>query len=79
MDPQTEAWKTNWKAGNMLLNLFCIDEFACFELSQVYSLKKCEWYQLCYFVSSRDDPDSAREHERLQNIIKRKGKGKEFS
>jgi len=31
----TSAYDTSWKAGNMILNRFCIDEDAGFELSDV--------------------------------------------
>ena len=39
MDPSEEAWNTPLKAGNMILNRFCIDEDAAFELSGVNYLK----------------------------------------
>ena len=44
MEPSEEAWKTDLKGGNMILNRFCIDEDAAFELSGVYSLKKTSWH-----------------------------------
>ena len=40
MEPNETDWQTPLKGGNMILNRFCIDEDAAFELSGVYSLKK---------------------------------------
>ena len=39
IEPSEDAWYTPLKAGNMVLNRFCIDEDAAFELSGVYYLK----------------------------------------
>ena len=35
MEPSEESWNTSLKCGNMILNRFCIDEDAAFELSGV--------------------------------------------
>ena len=40
MEPSEDAWITPLKTGNMILNRFCIDEDAAFELSGVNYLKK---------------------------------------
>ena len=40
IEPSEDASDTPLKAGNMILNRFCIDEDAAFELSGVNSLKK---------------------------------------
>ena len=40
MDPSEKAWEISSKGGNMILNRFCIDEDAAFELSGVSYLKK---------------------------------------
>ena len=40
MDPCEAAWETSVKGGTMILNRFCIDEDAAFELSGVNYLKK---------------------------------------
>ena len=40
MEPSENAYTTPLKGGNMILNRFCIDEDAAFELSGVNSLKK---------------------------------------
>ena len=40
MEPSEDRWNTSVNAGNMLLNRFCIDENASFELSGVYYLYK---------------------------------------
>ena len=42
MEPSEHAHETPLKAGNMILNRFCIDEDAAFELSGVNSLK--QWF-----------------------------------
>ena len=40
MEPSEYAWMTPLKPGNMILNRFCIDEDAAFELSGVNCLKE---------------------------------------
>ena len=40
MEPSENAYSTPLKGGNMILNRFCIDEDAAFELSGVISLTK---------------------------------------
>ena len=40
MEPSEYAYETPLKGGNMILNRFCIDEDAAFELSGVNYLKK---------------------------------------
>ena len=40
MEPSEDTWNSSLKAGNMILNRFCIDEDATFELSGVNYLKK---------------------------------------
>ena len=40
MQPSQDACDIDMKAGNMMLNRFCIDEDAAFELSGVNYLKK---------------------------------------
>ena len=44
MEPSEDADETPLKAGNMILNRFCIDEDAAFELSGVNYLKKMPSY-----------------------------------
>ena len=39
MEPSNHAWETSMKGGTMILNRFCIDEDAAFELSGVNYLK----------------------------------------
>ena len=43
MEPSEETDKTPLKVGNMILNRFCIDEDAAFELSGVNYLKKSSY------------------------------------
>ena len=43
MEPSETAWRTPLKAGNMILNRFCIDEDAAFEFSGVNYLKKSSY------------------------------------
>ena len=40
MQPTEYDWDISIKAGKMLLNRFCIDDEAAFEVSGVYYLKK---------------------------------------
>ena len=40
MEPSEDAWDTPLKGGKMILNRFCIDEDAAFELSGCNNLKK---------------------------------------
>ena len=40
MEPSVEAYRTPLKGGNMILNRFCIDEDAAFELFRVNYLVK---------------------------------------
>ena len=40
MDPSAGTWHTPLKGGKMILNRFCIDEDAAFELSGVNCLKE---------------------------------------
>ena len=40
LEPSEDAYFTSLKTGNMILNRFCIDEDAAFELSGVNYLKK---------------------------------------
>ena len=65
MEPSKDAHITPLKAGNMILNRFCIDEDAAFELSGVNYLKK----------SSMDIATG----ESIKFKVKRKVKGKEYS
>ena len=65
IEPSEDAWTTPLKGGNMILNRFCIDEDAAFELSGVNYLKE----------SSREmRTGTSREIEE-----KRKVKGMEYS
>ena len=65
MEPSENAHRVSLKAGNMILNRFCIDEDAAFELSGVNYLKK----------SSFD----IRTSDSIKFRIKKKVKGKEYS
>ena len=63
MEPSEDAFNASLKAGNMILNRFCIDEDAAFELSGVNYLKKS-------YLGVKFERDSKVDH---------KIKGKEFS
>ena len=65
MEPSEKAWITPLKAGNMILNRFCIDEDAAFELSGVNYLKK-----------SSEEMSFGRSKKFK---VQRKQKGKEYS
>ena len=64
MEPSEDAYFTPLKTGNMILNRFCIDEDAAFELSGVNYLKKSSW--------------EMRAENSLKFKVKRKMKGKEY-
>ena len=64
MDPSEHAWDTPWKSRNMILNRFCIDEDAAFELSGVNYLKKTS--------------DDIKFGDSLKFKLKRIQKGKEY-
>ena len=64
MEPSERAYDTPLKGGNMILNRFCIDEDAAFELSGVNYLKK----------SCREMILAARKTKVQRNL-----KGKEYS
>ena len=40
MEPSKDAWRSPLREGNKILNRFCIDEDAAFELAGVNYLKK---------------------------------------
>ena len=65
MEPSADGFDISLKGGNMILNRFCIDEDAAFELSGVNYLKKSS-------VQIKNGYD--REFE-----LKRKEKGMEYS
>ena len=67
MDPTQKAYETSLKAGKMILNRFCIDEDAAFELSGVNYLKK----------ESKDM--GYPQNKTREGKLKRKEKGKEYS
>ena len=68
MDLSEHAWDTPLKSRNMILNRFCIDEDAAFELSGVYYLKK----------SSQKIAGHIKSEDSLEFKLKRKQKGKEY-
>ena len=68
MEPSENAWRTSLRGGNMILNRFCIDEDAAFELAGVNSLKK-----------SSLDLEVESPLEDIKFKVKRKLKGKEYS
>ena len=65
MEPSEDAHMTPLKGGNMILNRFCIDEDAAFELSGVNYLKKSSF-----------DMEVGKS---IKFKVKRKVKGKEYS
>ena len=65
MEPDEDAYATPLKGGNMILNRFCIDEYAAFELSGVH-----------YFKKTSGDMEV---EESIKFKVKRKVKGKEHS
>ena len=68
MEPSEYRGDDSLKGGNMILNRFCIDEDAAFELAGVNSLKK-----------SSLDLEVESPLEDIKFKVKRKLKGKEYS
>ena len=54
MEPTEDAWCTPLKCGNMILNRFCIDEDAAFELSGVNYLKTFSGAFSGYFEKGKE-------------------------
>ena len=52
MDPPEKAWDASAKGGRMILNRFCIDEDAGFELSGVSRLKRSP-SSICDIITKR--------------------------
>ena len=90
MEPSEDASETSLKAGNMILNRFCIDEDAAFELSGVNYLKnipfrdtltlgypkrrRTPFFQYGFFSMAPYQDKCARGSENMRNV-----KGKEYS
>ena len=54
MEPSEDAYETSLKGGNMILNRFCIDKDAAFELAGVNSLETTsENFQIMGSVESK--------------------------
>ena len=79
MEPSEYAWRTPLKGGNMILNRFCIDEDAAFELSGVHYLKKSSKdLNLEYLEELSEEEDSEDDEFKLRDFL-REEKGKEDS
>ena len=80
MEPSEIADDVALKAGNMILNRFCIDEDAAFELSGVNYLKKSS-LEMEIALPRRRWGRKRRTNRRDSSTIKaeRKVKGKEYS
>ena len=74
IEPSDDAWRTPLKGGNMILNRFCIDEDAAFELSGVYSLKK--WSEE---IERKWRPWVEMDELEAERKVKEYSKGKEYS
>ena len=76
MEPSEHDQRNSLKAGNMILNRFCIDEDAAFELSGVNYLKKSS-----HDIEYQDEMLKRLRlfKTNLQFKDKRKEKGKEYS
>ena len=69
IEPSEDASDTPLKAGNMILNRFCIDEDAAFELSGVNYFEK----------KSKDIEEEDSKDDGLEVKLKTEEKGKEYS
>ena len=65
MEPPEDVWNTSFRGGDMILNRFCIDEDAGFELSGIHFLKK--------------SPGKTSNPYDLEFELRRQRKGREFS
>ena len=70
MEPSEDAYFTPLQTGNMILNRFCIDEDAAFELSGVNSLKK--------YSDDLDGWNGNRTKQELKQIRSENGKENSF-
>ena len=75
MEPSEDAWDNSWKGAKMILNRFCIDEDAAFELSGVNYLMKSSKVMIGYPRLPGEKEDG----ENIKFQLKRKIKGKEYS
>ena len=71
MEPSEYAHHISLKAGNMILNRFCIDEEAAFEFSGVSYFNK--WYREFEYEKRLEF------EEEMKLKVQRKEKGKEYS
>ena len=62
MDPPDSAWDVSAKGGRMILNRFCIDEDARFELSGVYRLKKKISYSSYTIIENKNKKVKGKEY-----------------
>ena len=76
MEPTEDAYDTPLRGGNMILNRFCIDEDAGFELFGVNELRKSSW-ELRHGNSHGNSSKLGRPGDKFKS--KRKVKGKEYS
>ena len=76
MEPSPDAYDISLKGGNMILNRFCIDEDAAFELSGVYNLKKWSSQIRNFKIPMVDIPMFKDENRELK--LKRDQKGTEL-
>ena len=82
-DPWTsvdsQPWKYSYKTGNMILNRFCIDEDAAFELSEINYLKKIpRRYQSRVYPKKGRTPYEAKKARDAEYSRKEKGKENSF-
>ena len=58
-EPSKDGFDISWKAGNMCLNRFCIDEEAGFEVSGVYRLNELPFNEVSVVNSNKKIIESA--------------------
>ena len=56
IEPSPKKYEIALEAGNKILNRFCIDEDAAFELSEINDLKKTYFTPRLYNINDRDKP-----------------------
>ena len=78
MSDNSEPWQTSYKTGNMILNRFCIDEDAAFELSGVNYLKNIRHQDTLSHSYPKRGRTPYQDHCARMSENMRNGKGKEY-
>ena len=79
MEPALDGDNVSEKAGNMILNRFCIDEDAAIELSGVNYLKEASWtMSMCRQSMIVGLVNGLRNGKYLKSVLRGQAKGTEY-